>query len=220
MELIFEVVDNPVHDDFDLLVVERALLVLQDEVDGIRFLALGQVFAFVNVEKLYFLQQFSLALACHLLDLRKLHALVDEQGEVAAHGGELRDFRVFHLVLADGLHQGCPVEVGVIDFVLDAEILLNRPTDDTELCEHFSTAILQREARREDVVRNFLAHHHTLRNAQSRQDVLHVGVQLIERAVFVGMNPAALHALAREPEAEVHLFGIFFDRKYRIILNS
>ena len=50
-ELLGEVLDEFLHDGVDLLVTHGLGLVLQDEVDGVRLLALRQVLAFVDVEE-------------------------------------------------------------------------------------------------------------------------------------------------------------------------
>ncbi len=77
-EFLFEIGNQLIHDGLDLLVTHRLLRVLQDEVDGIRLLAGRQVLTLIDIEKLYFLQQFLLRLTGYLLNLRKLHVLVNE----------------------------------------------------------------------------------------------------------------------------------------------
>ena len=68
-----------------MLVTHRLLGILQDEVDGIRLLASGQFVALIDVEQLDFLQELTLRLTSNVFNLLELDALVDEQGEVAAH---------------------------------------------------------------------------------------------------------------------------------------
>ena len=76
IELLFEVGDEFLHDGIYLLVIECALLILQDEVDRIALFALGQVFALIDIKEFDALQQFLFRLPCYLLNLLKFHALV------------------------------------------------------------------------------------------------------------------------------------------------
>ena len=55
--------------------------------------------------------------------LGKLHAAVDEQCEVAAHGRELAQLGVIHLVLACELHKVRPVYVGIEHVALYVELV-------------------------------------------------------------------------------------------------
>ena len=109
--------DEFLHDGIDLLVTHRLLLILKDEVHGVRLLAGRQFVAFVDVEEFY----------------SELHTGINQQGEVAADGWELGDLGVEHLVLLDYLHQGRPVQFCVIDGIVEAELLLQFLRDDTHL---------------------------------------------------------------------------------------
>ena len=123
VQLLLEVVDELGHDSLNLLVVESLGLVLQDEVDGVALLAFRQVLAFVHVEEFDALEELLLCLACNLLNLLKLNALVDEQCEVAAYRWELADVVIEHLVLLDGAHHVVPVDVGEEHFLVDVHLL-------------------------------------------------------------------------------------------------
>ena len=63
-ELFFEVLDEFVHHGLDGFVVEGLLLVLEDEVDCIALLSLGEILSFIDVEELDALQELALCLPC------------------------------------------------------------------------------------------------------------------------------------------------------------
>ena len=187
------------------------MLVLQNEVHGVALLSFWQVLAFIDIEQLHLLQQFLLALAGNLLNLLKLHALVNQQGKVAAHGWILRNLVILHFVLANSFHHGSPIDVSIINIICDSGLFQKLTAHDTQLSQQFATTIFDSQSLREDIVSALLAHHHASRHTQSGEDVLHIGVQLVERAVFIGVNPTAFHTLASHPKCKVHLLGIGFD---------
>jgi hypothetical protein len=67
------------HNGIDGSVIEGLGLILQDEIDGVGFLASGEVLTFVDIEEAYFLQQLALGLVGNSLNLGKPHTLVHQQ---------------------------------------------------------------------------------------------------------------------------------------------
>ena len=88
------------HNGINLLVVQCALFVFEDEVHGVTLLAFRQVFTCVNVEELYLLQQFLLGLACNLCYLCKLNVFVYQQRSRLTDGNLLNSLNsiLFFLV--------------------------------------------------------------------------------------------------------------------------
>ena len=115
----------------DVLVGEGLLGVLEGEVDSVALLAGREVLALIDIEELYLLQQVALGLVGYGLHLEEADLLVDEQCEVAAHGGILAYLGEADLVLAALAHKGLPVEVGIVDLILQ----LNKLEDVVQVIE-------------------------------------------------------------------------------------
>ena len=207
-ELLGEVLDEFLHDGIDGAVVESLGLVLQDEVDGIGLLAGRQVLALIDIEEAHFAQELALGLVGDGLDLRELHALVDQQGEVAADGGELGQFGEADGLLADELHDLSPGDVGEVHFRGDVESSLQTLGDDAELCDDLAAAILDEDALGEEVVLAVLEDDGSEGYTQPLEDIHDLSLEDIEGLVLVGMCPRSADALAGDPEAKVVVLGV------------
>ena len=84
-QLCSQLLHEFLHDACYLFVVECLAVILQDEVDGVGFLALRQILAFVHIEEIHGTEQLLLCLISNLFYLGKLHILVHQQGEVSAY---------------------------------------------------------------------------------------------------------------------------------------
>ena len=188
-ELLLEVCDELGHHGVDLLVVEGLGLVLQNEVDGVALLALGQVLAFVHVEELHVLQELLLCLLCNVGDGLKLYALVDEQGEVAAHGRIFAYLVEQHLFAAHGFGHGVPMDVGIEHVGGDVGLLEQLLAHDAHFCHYLSAAVLDGYAFAEDVVVAMFRHDGAGHDAEACKDVLYMGLELVERRLLVGVCP-------------------------------
>ena len=169
--------DEFLHDGVNLFVTHRLLGILEDEVDGIRLLAGRELVALIDVEEFDLLQELLLRLTGDVLYLLELYALVDEQGEVAADGGELRYVGELHFLLADNLHEGCPVELGIIDGGVDVELTLQLLGDDTQFDEFLSSTVLDGESCREDGIVGLLADNHAGLYTNAGEDIINEGIQ-------------------------------------------
>ena len=109
------------HDGFDLLVFERAIIILKDEVDGITLLPLWQVLALVHVEELNLLQQFLVGLHGNSHNIFEQNLLIKQQRKVATNSGELTYLFKLNVLLANLLVDGRPIEVGKEHFVSQVE---------------------------------------------------------------------------------------------------
>lgn len=117
------------HGSLNLFVVEGLVLVLQDEADGVGLEAFGDAFALVDVEEIDALEQLLLALLGSLLDLGEGDIFLQNEGQVAAHLGELGHLLVEHLLGGVLLEEERPVEVGIEDGLLDVHLLQRLAAD-------------------------------------------------------------------------------------------
>ena len=126
---------------------------MQEEVDGVTLLAGFEVLAFVNVEEGHLFEELLVGGKGNLLDAGELYALVHQESEVAAHGGELADFGEVDAVLLGFLHQERPVDVGEIDFRADVEGGCEGFLYQTKLEHNRSVVVNQCQRLGKDVVR-------------------------------------------------------------------
>ena len=84
-ELLSQVVNESLHNCINGFVIESLCLILQDEVDSIALLALGQVLAFIDVEEFDCFEQFLLGLIADAFHLCERHSRVEQQGKVATY---------------------------------------------------------------------------------------------------------------------------------------
>ena len=210
-QFLLQVRDQLVHDGINLLVIQRLRLILQHEVHGIALLAGLQILAFVHIEQCHLFQQLLLRSVGHLLNLGKLHRLVQQEGQVAAHGRILADFRIVHLVVADGLHQKSPIQVGKIHLAVNIQGLEELAAHDAQHGQHLPAAVLYLQTLRIDVAMARREHQVSEVHAQTGQNVQDVGLQLIKGAFFVGMRPRTAHALAGHPKYEVESGQVLLD---------
>ena len=181
---------------------------MQEEVDGVTLLAGFEVLAFVNVEEGHLFEELPVGGKGNLLDAGELYALVHQESEVAAHGGELADFSEVDAVLLGLLHQERPVDVGEIDFRADVEGGGEGCLHQSELEHNRSVVVNQSQRLGKDVVRACLLLEFADGCAEAREDMAHVGFKFVNARRFFGVRPRCFYALARQPKAEMQVFGI------------
>ena len=203
--MLFEAGDDLCHNGIGLLVVHRLGVVLQEEVDGVTLLADFKVLTFVNVEEGHLFEELPVGGKGNLLDAGELYALVHQEGEVAAHGGELADFGEVDAVLLGFLHQERPVDVGEIDFRADVEGGCEGFLHQSELEHNRSVVVHQCQRLGKDVVRACLLLEFADWCAEAREDMTHVGFKFVNARRFFGVRPRCFYALARQPKAEMQV---------------
>ena len=182
------------HGGLNLLVVEGLVLVLQDEADGVGLEALGDAFALIDVEEADALEQLLLALQGCLLDLGEGDVLAQDEGQVAAHLGELGHLLVEHFLGGVLLEEQRPVEVGIEDGLLDVHLLQRLAADAADGAQQLlAVALDDVEAFGEELVLRRHHLHATHVDAHAVQDVHDVGLEVEE----VGLGGLHLPALGR-----------------------
>ena len=189
MQFFLQVSDKFLHDCVYLLVVERFLLVLEDEVHGVRLFAFGQILAFIDIEEFDALEEFPLRLISNLLNLHKLYALVDEQGEVATDWRELADFLIVHGGVAHGFHECRPIQFGIAYRILYLCRLEQASIYQSHYDKHLSASVLDGDSFGENVVVAVLEYHRADGQSYACEDIHHISLQFIERTLLVGMYP-------------------------------
>ena len=180
MELAREVLNQSLHDGVDGFVVEGLRLVLQDEVDGVRLFACGQVLAFIDVKELDGAEQLLLCLVGDAFHFGERHLAVEQEGKVSADGWELAYLGIGDVLVLDDAQYLVPADVGEIDRGVDAECLRELSGDDTHLGEHLASAVLDAEAGTVDVVLAFAEDERAEGYAEAGEDVQHVGFEFEE----------------------------------------
>ena len=217
IELILQVSHQLLDNLLDLLVIEGGIFILQQETDGIAFLSGFEVLALIDIEEFNLLEQLFLALVGNAFNLSKLHLLVNEQGQVALHGRELGEFLVAHLGPLNGLHQFLPVEIGIEDLLVDVHRLKQLLLDDTEGSQTLASTSLEAESSSKDILRGVNLLESTGSDTQATEDVHHVGLEFIDRAIFVRMRPGVHYSLTRYPKSEVILLTVGVERMFGIL---
>ncbi len=219
-ELRGKVVDKFFHDSVDLFVVQRLVLVFKDEVDGIALLAIRQVLALIDIEEFDTLQKFLLALVGDLLDLRKLHVVVNQQSQVTADRRIFAEFLELYLVLLDSLEDAGPVKLCVEDILVDTLRCQHLVGELAVVDECLARAIVECDTFREDVVLAVSLYKHVRSYTSTLQDVVDISLQLENRSILVGMCPRALDKFTCQPKSEMIVLSIGLDRSLRRILLS
>ena len=80
------------HYFFDLIVGQCCRCILKDKTDGIGFFIRSDFLAFVNVEKIYFLQKIFFRLPSQFLHFLVSHFFINHQSQIAADTWEFRNF--------------------------------------------------------------------------------------------------------------------------------
>ena len=181
---------------------------MQHEVDGVALLSGFEVLAFIDVEEGNLFKELLVGGKGDLLDAGELYALVDQEGEVAAHSGELTDFGEADAVLLGLLHQERPVDVGEVDFRADVEKRGEGFLHQTELEHNGAVVVYQCQGLGKDVVRAGLLLEFADGCSEARENMRHVGFKFVNAGRLFGVCPRCLHALAREPKTEMQVFGI------------
>ena len=112
------------------------------------------------------------------------------------------------MLVADGLHEGVPLEVGKVDGSFDAKLLQDALAYDTHLGQSLTATVLYKDALVIDVVGALCEDEHAHGQANAAEDVHDVGLQLGKGHLLVGVRPASAHALTGNPQSHVRLFAI------------
>ena len=162
---------------------------MQSEAYRITLLSGFQVLAFVHIEESHFLQKLLFGFVSNLFDFGKLNLLVEQESQVTLHGRELGEFLEVHLRSLDGLHQFIPIDFGIIDFVVDVELLLNLLAHDTEGSKQLTTTGMNADSGCIYIVGQVTEHHGAVVQAQASEDIEDVCLEFVYAGSFIGMCP-------------------------------
>ena len=134
IQLALHCVNHVVHDLVNAGIVKGLALILQQEAYSVALLAGLKVLALIYVKQGNLLKDLVLSLVSQFLDIAELDALVNQQGQVTANGRILGQICKAGLDLAGSLEKFIPVDIGIIDRLLNIGSLKQCAAYKTKFC--------------------------------------------------------------------------------------
>lgn len=182
-------------------------VVLEEEADGVGFLAGFDLVALVHVEQVEGTQQFLFGLEGQGFQLGVTDRAVQHHGQVTPHGRELGELGALHRLLLRSLQQEVPVDIGIRHLGLDVELLRHAALHHAETHEGLLPRRPRQSLRQLGMVRRLLLPL-GLVDAAALQQLLHHGLEVKEARRRFRRVPGRLVLAAAEVQRQVPALGV------------
>ena len=189
---------------------------MEDEGEGIGFLARLEVLALINIKQIDVLEQFLLGSKGSTCEVCELNGFIHKERKVTLN------FRIFGQIIDNCFilfvlfEQLVPVEICVINFLIDVKSLELFAVDDTDEAECLAVSSFEDETILEEFVLQTLYGRFGEINTETHKDIVHICVELIERGFLFLANPSLCGFVTGEPKSQMRFLGICLEW---IVLN-